>query len=265
MGVPGPQVATQRVDPARQTPASAGAQRRQVGTPVSLHVPTTGHLPQARGAHVDGSPGAAIDLTAGSPGFAYDVAVVGLGYVGLPTALALHDAGRVVLGLDVDDARLEAIRQGRVDVLDSDRERLGVALDSDAFELTTNPVLLRNAATVVVCVPTPIDEHLLPDLSILKSACATVVAQAVPGQTVVLTSTTYVGTTRDLLVAPLQARGLVVGEDVFVAFSPERIDPGNDRHLQRDLPRVLGGVTPACTERATEVLKSTAGRIEVVS
>jgi UDP-N-acetyl-D-glucosamine dehydrogenase len=228
---------------------------------VSIHVPTTsGHLPAARGAE-----GAGIDVPAAAAGFTYDVAVVGLGYVGLPTALALHDAGQIVLGVDVDAGRLEAIRQGRVDVLDSDRDRLRVALDGDAFELATNPVLLRNAAAVVVCVPTPIDDHLLPDLAILRSACAAVVAQAVPGQTIVLTSTTYVGTTNELLVGPLEARGLVVGQDVFVAFSPERIDPGNDRHRQGDLPRIVGGSTPACTEHAVEALKSTAGRLEVVS
>jgi UDP-N-acetyl-D-glucosamine dehydrogenase len=228
---------------------------------VSIPVPTThGHLPLARGATSTPrrSPGA-------GAGFSHDVAIVGLGYVGLPTALSLHEAGRTVLGVDVDPARLDAITGGRVDLLESDRKRLGVALESDRFELTSSDGLLGDAAAVLICVPTPIDEHLLPDLAILRSACATVVAHAVPGQTFVLTSTTYVGTTREMLVGPLEARGLVVGEDVFVAFSPERIDPGNDQHLQRDLPRVLGGVTPGCTERATDVLKSTAGRIEAVS
>jgi UDP-N-acetyl-D-glucosamine dehydrogenase len=196
---------------------------------------------------------------------AYDIAIVGLGYVGLPTALALHDAGRIVLGVDVDPARIEAIRLGRVDVLDSDRERLAVAVGDDRFEMTSDERLLGRAGAVVVCVPTPIDEHLLPDLSILRSACAAVVAQAVPGQTIIVTSTTYVGCTRELLVAALAARGLVVGEDVFVAFSPERIDPGNDRHRQGELPRVVGGVTPGCAEQACQALKSTAGRLEVVS
>jgi nucleotide sugar dehydrogenase len=228
---------------------------------VSIPLPTThGHLPLARGAHAN-----PLDRTAETAGFSRDVAVVGLGYVGLPTALGLHDAGRAVLGVDVDPARLDAITAGRVDILESDHKRLAVALGSDRFELTSSDQLLRSAAAVLICVPTPIDEHLLPDLTILRSACATVVRHAVPGQTIVLTSTTYVGTTRELLVAPLEARGFTVGEDVFVAFSPERIDPGNDRHLQRDLPRVLGGVTPGCTEHATEVLKSTAGRIEAVS
>ena len=228
---------------------------------MSIPAPTThGHLPLARGATPEPLGSAAAPIR-----FSSDVAVVGLGYVGLPTALGLHDAGRAVLGVDVDPSRLEAISQGRVDILDSDRERLGVALESDRFELTSSDQLLRSAAAVVICVPTPIDEHLLPDLTILRSACATVVKRAVRGQTIILTSTTYVGSTRELLVGPLEARGLVVGEDVFVAFSPERIDPGNDRHLQRDLPRILGGVTPACTERAAAVLASTAGRIEVVS
>jgi UDP-N-acetyl-D-glucosamine dehydrogenase len=197
--------------------------------------------------------------------FRYDVAVVGLGYVGLPTSLALYDGGSAVLGVDVDPARIAAVTQGAVDVLDSDRARLAAALADDRFALTTDDSLLSAARAVIVCVPTPVDEHRLPDLGILRAACATVVERAVPGQTLILTSTTYVGSTRDLLVAPLQGRGLSVGEDVFVAFSPERIDPGNTRHAQRELPRLLGGVTPRCAERASAALEAGAGRLEVVS
>lgn len=116
---------------------------------------------------------------------------------------------------------------------------------------------------MIICVPTPVDRHLVPDLEPLRGACATVVAAAVPGQLVVLTSTTYPGTTQDLLVGPLAERGFRCGTDVFVAFSPERIDPGHTAsgHV---VPRVLGGVTPACAARASAVIESTGSPAHVV-
>jgi UDP-N-acetyl-D-glucosamine dehydrogenase len=196
--------------------------------------------------------------------FEHDIAIVGLGYVGLPTALAFHAAGSRVLGVDVSERRLSVIRDERADLLDSDRERLSSALSADEFTMTADVARLSQAAAVIVCVPTPVDHYLMPDLSILQGACEAVVEAAVPGQTLVLTSTTYVGTTRDMLIEPLTRRGFQVGTDIFVAFSPERIDPGNDRHAHEDVPRVLGGVTPACSERAEAVLKSYAKNVHIV-
>jgi len=186
--------------------------------------------------------------------FDFDVAIVGLGYVGLPTALAYHAAGARVLALDVSAARLRTIRDERADLLPTDRVRLRTALEDPGFALTGDASLLRSAAAVVVCVPTPVDAHLVPDLRILAGACETVVAHAVPGQLVMLTSTTYVGCTRDLLLGPLVARGLVPGESVHVAFSPERIDPGNAGVAHDDVPRVVGGATEACEVRAAALL-----------
>src|SRR4029453_6993562 len=115
----------------------------------------------------------------------------------------------------------------------------------------TEPSHVIKAEHVLICVPTPIDHHLSPDLTALKAACHGVVARAVPGQTLILTSTTYVGCTRDMLVEPLRARGFEVGVDIFVAFAPERIDPGNEQHAQKAVPRVVGGVTPECVRRAS--------------
>lgn len=195
----------------------------------------------------------------------FDVAILGLGYVGLPTALAFHEAGRRVLGVDVGVDRLKAINERRVDLLDDDADRLGRALGDVAFQLTPDPSRLCEAATVIICVPTPIDEHLLPDLSILRAACATVVDKAVAGQTIILTSTTYVGCTTDFLTLPLAERGLVAGVDVHIAFSPERIDPGNDRHAHEDVPRVVGGVTPACRDAAAAALAEYARNLHLVT
>lgn len=196
---------------------------------------------------------------------AFDAAMVGMGYVGLPTALAFTHAGCRVLGYDVSDRRLDCIRDGAADLLPSDHERLRSALGSGTLTLSQDARRLHEAALVVICVPTPVDRQLTPDLTMLRSACATVVDQARAGQVIVLTSTTYVGTTRELLVGPLESRGLVVGRDVFVAFSPERIDPGNDRFAQEDVPRVVGGVTQACAERAEAGLKAYVSRVHRVS
>jgi UDP-N-acetyl-D-glucosamine dehydrogenase len=201
-----------------------------------------------------------------SPAFRYDTAVVGLGYVGLPTALALHANGRKVLGLEISPTRIADIRGGRADLLTSDQVRLiGALEDSGSFDLAVEPTRVAEAATVLVCVPTPINHHLLPDLAPLEAACRSVVAHAVPGQTIILTSTTYVGCTRDFLVKPLRDRGLEVGVDVFVAFAPERIDPGNENHLQKEVPRVVGGVTEECVQRTKDLLEGCSSYVHPVS
>ena len=206
------------------------------------------------------------DRAGGPPeDWAADVAILGLGYVGLPTALAFHAAGRRVLGIDISPARLAAIQEQRADLLDSDRDRLALALQDRRLTFSSDPAALRTAAAVIVCVPTPVDAYLVPDLGILRAACQTVVEHSVPGQLLMLTSTTYVGSTFDMLVAPLSERGLVAGEDVYVAFSPERIDPGNDRHAHEDVPRVVGGVTAECAARAEQALSGYARHVHRVS
>ncbi|WP_308016446.1 nucleotide sugar dehydrogenase [Jidongwangia harbinensis] len=198
--------------------------------------------------------------------FRHDVAVVGLGYVGLPTALAMHAAGQRVLGLDISRKRVDDIRAGEVDLLAADHVRLPEALaDTGAFELSVDPRRVSAAESVLICVPTPINHHLAPDLAPLEAACRSVVAQAVPGQTLILTSTTYVGCTRDFLVEPLRARGLEVGRDVFVSFAPERIDPGNERHPQKAVPRVVGGVSRECVRRTAALLERCASFVHPVS
>ncbi|WP_299541410.1 nucleotide sugar dehydrogenase [uncultured Streptomyces sp.] len=192
------------------------------------------------------------------------VAVVGLGYVGLPTALALHEAGAVVVGVDVSSPRLRAIRSCQVDLLPQQLAHLAAAAGDRGFRLTDDPAAVAAADTVVVCVPTPVDRHQVPDLGMLSAACASVVRHARAGQLIVLTSTSYVGTTRDLLTGPLTERGLTVGSDVFVAFAPERIDPGNPSHGQERTPRVVGGADPRSTELAAAFLSATAPSVHRV-
>lgn len=197
--------------------------------------------------------------------FDFDVAIVGLGYVGLPTALAMHAQGLRVLGVDASDRRLSEIRSASADLLETDRRRLNTALLSDGFALTNDSTRLSGSAAVIICVPTPIDEYSTPDLAILRAACATVVEAAVPGQLILLTSTTYVGCTRDLLVGPLRLRGLDAGKDVLVAFSPERIDPGNEGFAHEDVPRVVGGSTRKCLLAAEALLHRYAHNVHTVS
>ena len=182
------------------------------------------------------------------------VAVVGLGYVGLPIALGLEEIGCTVIGLEISRSRIAAIRELSVDILPEDHVRLSTALRGDRLHLTDDSAAIAAADAVMVCVPTPVDESLAPDLDALKAACATVVANARVGQVIILTSTSYVGCTRDLVVDPLTERGFTVGTDVFVAFAPERIDPGRAHYSQRMVPRVIGGVSPACVRRAAEVI-----------
>ena len=182
------------------------------------------------------------------------VAIVGLGYVGLPTAAALHGECERIIGIDISEQRLAEIAALDADLGEPDRLCLKEALAEGTLELTTDPSAASAADAVIICVPTPVDAEHMPDLAALRGACAAVVSHARPGQVIILTSTTYVGTTSELLTVPLAERGLVAGTDVHVAFSPERIDPGNPDHVQRETPRVVGGATAACTAKAAAVI-----------
>ncbi|MEV5757191.1 nucleotide sugar dehydrogenase [Streptomyces tendae] len=204
------------------------------------------------------------------PGFSQNdvsgptVAVVGLGYVGLPTALALRDAGATVIGIDNSADRLRDIARGAVDLLPLHHAQLACASAGDGFRLTSDATAVRAADAVVICVPTPVDARREPDLTALSAACASVVEHAVAGQLIVLTSTSYVGTTRDLLVEPLRARGLTADEDVYVAFAPERIDPGNEDHIPERTPRLVGGAGPHSSRAAAALLAPTASVVRTV-
>jgi nucleotide sugar dehydrogenase len=182
------------------------------------------------------------------------VTIVGLGYVGLPTALALLGSASLITGFDISEKRLRAIESGDVDLGEHDRVRLAKARSDESFQLTTESTALAGSDAVIICVPTPVDQHHVPDLAALRSACQTVVRHAHPGQTIILTSTSFAGTTRQLLVEPLARRGFTVGTDIYVAFSPERIDPGNPDHVQRETPRVVGGTTTSCSLHAARVI-----------
>ena len=182
------------------------------------------------------------------------VAVIGLGYAGLPSAIALRRAGMRVVGIEGSSARLGEIRGGRTELRGEQAAELRACLPDEEFVLSDGFDALGEADAVLICVPNSVDRHGRPNTEALRRACAAVVQHAHVGQTLVLTSATYVGSTRELLVEPLAELGLCVGEDVFVAFSPERIDPGTDDHAQPRARRVLGAVTEACFTHAAELL-----------
>jgi UDP-N-acetyl-D-glucosamine dehydrogenase len=179
------------------------------------------------------------------------VGVIGLGYVGLPLVVAFAEAGEQVLAIDVDEAKVAAIEAGESYIEDIPNERLAAVRSS--IRASTDAEVLREADAMLICVPTPLTPNREPDLGPLLAAGATVAEVLQRGQLVVLESTTFPGTTREQLVPLLEAGGLRVGEDFNVAFSPERVDPGRTDFTLRNTPKVLGGMTPECTERAAEL------------
>lgn len=180
------------------------------------------------------------------------VAVVGLGYVGLPLALALESAGLKVVGLDTSAAVVNSLRRGCSHVEDVDDAELAAAL-SGGFVPTMDASTSRQVDAVVICVPTPWCERSGPDLSHVESAVAEVTKNLRRGQLIVLESTTYPGTTDEVILPTLESTGLRVGVDFHLAFSSERIDPGNPESALGRTAKVVGGVTPACSQRAVEL------------
>ncbi|HET9073299.1 MAG TPA: nucleotide sugar dehydrogenase [Solirubrobacteraceae bacterium] len=177
------------------------------------------------------------------------VGVVGLGYVGLPLVVAFAEAGAEVIAVDVDRTKVAAIRRGSSYVEDIASERLTAALPH--ITATTSYGPLADAEAILVCVPTPLTRNREPDLTPLRQAADQLAKHVRPGQLIVLESTTYPGTTRDLLVPTLERiSGLRVPEQLNVAFSPERVDPGRTDYQLRNTPKVVGGLTARCTERA---------------
>ena len=193
------------------------------------------------------------------------VGVVGLGYVGLPLALTFVETGYLAAGIDVDGYRIDHLRQGRSHVTDVSDQEVSAAVEDGRFLPTTDWSALHEMDVVTICVPTPLRKTKDPDLTYVISATEQVAAQLRAGQLVVLESTTYPGTTEEVVLPRLAATGLTVGRDFFLAYSPERVDPGNPRFQTRNIPKVVGGITPACTRLATELYSRTVGEVVPVS
>jgi len=191
------------------------------------------------------------------------VGIIGLGYVGLPLAVAFAENGHPVTGLDVSERVVADLNAARSRVEDVPDERLAAL--GDGLRATTDPADLGECDAILICVPTPLANQREPDLSYIMDAGRALTPNLCKGQLVVLESTTYPGTTRERLLPILEESGLTAGGDFHLAFSPERIDPGRTDHTIKTTPKVVGGLTDACAERAREVYAEICDEVVVVS
>lgn len=200
------------------------------------------------------------------------IAVIGIGYVGLPLAVSFAESGFDVVGIDVDAGRVDAVNRGESYVGDVESSKLGNLIrrapNSRRLCATVDHEVLSSCDVVIVCVPTPLSKTKVPDLTYIVSAADQVARHLHPGMLVVLESTTYPGTTEELVLPRLagsNGRSLRVGRDFYLAFSPERIDPGNKKYGIRNTPKVVGGVTSACLDAAQALYRTIVDRVVPVS
>jgi UDP-N-acetyl-D-glucosamine dehydrogenase len=193
------------------------------------------------------------------------IGVVGLGYVGLPTAVSFAAAGFRVVGIDRNEMVVAAVGAGGSHVEDVSAGALEQLVSSGRLRTETSIAAAGDIDVIDICVPTPLDKTRDPDMSAILAVVEELSACVRAGQLVVLTSTTYPGTTAELIQPALEGRGLVAGEDVFIAFAPERIDPGNPSFGMRNTPKVIGGVTPQCTALASQLFETIVDRVVPVS
>jgi UDP-N-acetyl-D-glucosamine dehydrogenase len=184
------------------------------------------------------------------------IGVVGLGYVGLPLAVGYAEAGFRAVGFDLNDPRVSGLRAGRSHIEDIESSRIAAVVESGKLLATTDIADLGSVDAVFVCVPTPYDDQKTPDLSFIRSASASVASVLKPGMLVILQSTTSPGTTTQIMQPILEETGLRAGTDFMLAFSPERVDPGNVRYTVRNTPKVVGGVDQRSTECARALLEA---------
>ncbi len=197
------------------------------------------------------------------------IGIVGLGYVGLPLAMAYVAEGYDVLGIDVSERIVDQLNRGVNHIEDVDDDELARSVDEEVFRAEATYASIGEADVVFVCVPTPVTQHKDPDTTYIEQATATMAEHLRPGQLLILKSTTYPDTTEGVVQPILEragaAKGLTLGEDYFLAFSPERVDPGNKEYTTATTPVVVGGVTPACTEVAALALEQIVGTVHQVS
>ncbi|WP_113930697.1 nucleotide sugar dehydrogenase [Bacillus sp. P14.5] len=184
------------------------------------------------------------------------IGVVGLGYVGLPLAVEKAKAGYKVIGFDVQQSRVDEVNKGINYIGDVVDEDLADMVKSERLVATTDYAQIAEVDAVAICVPTPLDIYQQPDTSYVKSSSSEIAKYAKQGTLVVLESTTYPGTTEEIVMPTLEAKGYKTGEDIFIAYSPERVDPGNKQFKTKNTPKVVGGITEKCTSVAASLYKN---------
>lgn len=184
------------------------------------------------------------------------IAIVGMGYVGLPLAETYLDQGFRVIGLDKDEEKLRLLRSGRSYIAGVPDEKIKRYADAQRLTVTSDFGGIASAEAVIICVPTPLTDQHVPDMTYLIDAAEKIGEHLQPGQLVALESSTYPGTTREVILPLLQKSGLHPGTDFFVGFSPERVNPGSRRYPLRDIPKIVSGVTAACTDRMEELYRA---------
>ena len=189
------------------------------------------------------------------------VGVVGLGYVGIPIGLAACNAGHSVLGFDIDPDKPMQLHNKQSYLRHIPSEEIGRVIDTGRFEATSDFERLGEPDALLICVPTPLTQHLEPDLSFVQATAESIAKQLRPGQLIVLESTTYPGTTQEVVSKALEASGLKANKDFFVAFSPEREDPGNLEFSTTGIPKVIGADTPEALEIASALYSGVVGQV----
>ena len=193
------------------------------------------------------------------------IGVIGLGYVGLPLAVEFARAGFDVTGFDVDESKVSELNAGRSYILDVKTEDVAHCVTTGKLRATTDMSKLGEMDAVDICVPTPLRKTKDPDMSYVVSAAEQIAKYLHPGMLIVLESTTYPGTTAEVLQPMFEARGLTVGKDFYLAFSPERVDPANEKFNTRNTPKVVGGTTPACSDVAAALYSAAVDTVVPVS
>ncbi len=193
------------------------------------------------------------------------VGVVGLGYVGLPLAVEFAHAGFHVTGFDVDERKTEKLNRGESYIQDVPSDEVAKLVQAGKLDATTDFAKIREMDTINICVPTPLSKAKDPDMTFVNTAVQSIAENFGPGKLVILESTTYPGTTEELVLPELERQGLRVGDDFFLCFSPERVDPGNQQYQTRNIPKVVGGHTPNCTEVGAALYAQALDRVVPVS
>lgn len=193
------------------------------------------------------------------------IGVMGLGYVGLPLVKALGDQGFNVIGFDVDEGRVETLKSGKSYIKSFPQESLALLLKEKRFEATHNPADLKRMDAILICVPTPLTRHREPDMSYVVATAQTILPMLRAGQLIVLESTTYPGTTKEVIVPILEQSGLKCGKDFFVAYSPEREDPGNPQYATSTIPKVVGADDTAARTLAVSLYRQIVPQVVEVS